>query len=109
MKYSDDRRIEKNPVINIYCKGWCDYLRRLVELLQEKDYALTFIDLRFDKPTAKTLISSLGNPLILPILEINGTYYEKPPFSKVREVLDLSRWRQHVDRAYYGKKASGTH
>lgn len=109
MKHSDDRQIEKDPIIIIYCKGWCDYLRRLVERLQEKDYTLTFIDLRFDKPKATTLISELGNPLILPILEINGTYYEKPPFSKVREVLDSFRWRQRVDRANYGKKAPGVY
>ena len=56
---------------------------------------------------ANKLVTELGNPLILPILEINGIYYEKPPFSEVREVLDQSRLRQRVDQTYNGKKRCG--
>jgi len=109
MKYSNDKHIERDPTMIIYCNGWCDYLRELVNLLQEKQWSFTFIDLRFDTKKAKELVSKLGNPLILPILDIKGSYYEKPPFSEVSEMLDLIRWRQHVDQTYYNKKPSGTY
>jgi arsenate reductase-like glutaredoxin family protein len=100
---------KKEPTIIIYCKEWCTYLRQLTHLLQEKQWSFTFFDLRFDSKKAKDLISKLGNPLILPILDINGTYFEKPSLSKVGETLDLIRWRQQVDRTYYGTKSPGVH
>ena len=53
----------KELTVIIYCKEWCDYLRRLVSLLQKQDYAFTFIDLRFDIPKAKKLVSRLGKSL----------------------------------------------
>ena len=109
MKYTNDKHIEKDPTMIIYCKGWCGYLQKLVELLQKKDYAFTFIDLRFNTPKAKMLISELGNPLILPILEINGIFYEKPAPSEVTQVIDLKKWRQRIDRTYYNEKPSGTY
>jgi arsenate reductase-like glutaredoxin family protein len=107
MKNQTENPYIEKPIIIIYCKEWCDYLSELVNLLREKEWPFTFFDLRFDTPKANELVSELGNPLILPILDINGTYYEKPSLSKVAESLDLIRWRQRVDRTYYGKKPSG--
>jgi hypothetical protein len=103
---TENPSIEK-PTIIIYCKEWCNYLSELVNLLREKEWPFTFFDLRFDTPKAKELVSELGNPLILPILDIKGGYFEKPPISEVRKILDQIHWRQQVDRAYYGKKPSG--
>jgi glutaredoxin len=88
---TDSSPDEKNePAIIIYCKEWCDYLRKLVHLLQEKDYAFTLIDLRFDTRKAKGLVSKLGNPLILPVIYINDQYYERPVFSKINKAFNLS-------------------
>ena len=100
---------KEEPTIIIYCKEWCDYLRELVNLLREKQVSFTFFDLRFDEEKAEELVTELGNPLILPILDIKGKIYEKPPFSEVSKALDLIRWRQRIDRAYYGKKTSEAH
>ncbi|WP_234573503.1 glutaredoxin family protein [Rhodohalobacter sp. 614A] len=104
---SPDKKNE--TTIIIYCKEWCDYLRKLVNLLREEKWSFTFFDLRFDSKKEKELVAGLGNPLILPILDINGTYYEKPSLSKVDETLDLIRWRQQVDQIYYGTKSPGDH
>ncbi|MCH2449592.1 MAG: hypothetical protein MK198_05540 [Gracilimonas sp.] len=101
-----DNRNGENPSIIIYCKGWCDYLRDIVSLFHKKQWSFTFIDLRFDSKKAKDLVSELGNPLILPVLAINGTYYEKPSFSKVTGTLDLVRWRKRIDQTYYNKKTA---
>jgi glutaredoxin len=81
---------EKKPLVVIYCKGWCDYLRELVQLLHEKNYTFTFTDLRFDTQKAKNLVARLGNPLILPVIYINDQYYERPPLLEVNEAFDLS-------------------
>ena len=99
----------KEPTIIVYCKEWCNYLRELVKMLREKQWSFTFFDLRFDTEKAKELVSKLGNPLIMPILDINGKYYEKPPFSEINEILDLIRWRQQVDRTYYGTNSPEVH
>jgi glutaredoxin len=107
MNNSNNNHIEKNETIIIYCKEWCEYLKNLVNLLGERQQDFSFIDLRFDSSKAKELISKLGNPLILPILEINGVYYEKPSFVEVTNQLELTHWRQKVDQTYYGKEASG--
>jgi glutaredoxin len=88
MKYSDNNHIERDPTLIIYCKEWCEYLQKLVNLLRAKQQAFTFIDLRFDTKQAKALISELGNPLILPVLSFDGIYHEKPPISKVANILN---------------------
>ncbi|SHF38271.1 Glutaredoxin [Fodinibius roseus] len=93
---------EENSTIIIYCKEWCDYLRELVHLLREKQRSFTFIDLRFDTEKAKQLVSVLGNPLILPVLAIDDTYYEKPPISTVADILDLNGWKQQFDKKFCG-------
>jgi glutaredoxin len=85
-----DNPSNQEPTVIIYCKEWCDYLRELVNLLQEKDYAFTFIDLRFDTKKAKKLVSRLGNPLNLPVIYINNKYYERPALSEVNEAFDLN-------------------
>jgi len=109
MKNQTENPSLEKPTIIIYCKEWCDYLRELVNLLREKEWPFTFFDLRFDTQKANELVAEHGNPLILPILDINGAYYEKPSLSKVGETLDLIRWRQQVDRTYYGAKSPGVH
>ncbi|WP_445664362.1 glutaredoxin family protein [Fodinibius sp. AD559] len=88
MKYLDDVRTEINATLIIYCKEWCHYLHELVNLLREKQQSFTFIDLRFDTQKAKELISELGNPLILPVLSFDGIYHEKPPISRVANILN---------------------
>jgi glutaredoxin len=107
MKDSNNNHIEKSTTIIIYCKEWCDYLKNVVNLLREKQQNFTFIDLRFDTSKANELILKLGNPLILPILEINGDYYEIPSFSEDTNQLELTHWRQKVDQTYYDKEPSG--
>ncbi|WP_234573508.1 glutaredoxin family protein [Rhodohalobacter sp. 614A] len=107
MNDSNNNHIEKSTTIIIYCKEWCEYLKNVVNLLWEQQQNFTFIDLRFDTLKANELISKLGNPLILPILEINGVYYEKPSFAEVTNQLELTHWRQKVDQTYYGKEPSG--
>lgn len=87
MNDSNNNHTEKSTTINIYCKEWCEYLSNVVTLLREKQQNFTFIDLRFDISKANELISKLGNPVILPILEINGVYYEKPSFTEVTNQL----------------------
>ncbi|MFH5885987.1 glutaredoxin family protein [Halalkalibaculum sp. DA3122] len=109
MKYSDDNHLEREPTLIIYCKEWCEYLQKLVNLLRAKQQAFTFIDLRFDTKQAKALISELGNPLILPVLFLNGIYHEKPPISKVKSILDQYQWRQQVDQKYYGTLPAQDH
>lgn len=109
MKYSDNNHIERDPTLIIYCKEWCEYLQKLVNLLRAKQQAFTFIDLRFDTKQAKALISELGNPLILPVLFLNGTYHEKPPISKVKSILDRYQWRKQVDQKYYGTLPAQDH
>lgn len=106
MKYSDNNHLERDPTLIIYCKEWCEYLQKLVNLLRAKQQAFTFIDLCFDTKQAKALISELGNPLILPVLFLNGTYHEKPPISKVKSILDRYQWRKQVDQKYYGTISS---
>ncbi|WP_441000476.1 glutaredoxin family protein [Fodinibius sp. SL11] len=101
MKYSDNNHLERDPTLIIYCKEWCEYLQKLVNLLREKQQSFSFIDLRFDTQQAKELISELGNPLILPVLSLNETYHEKPAISKVKSILDRYQWRQQVDKKYY--------
>ncbi len=100
---------EKKSTVIIYCKEWCDYLQKLVQLLQKKDYAFTFIDLRFDTQKAKELVSKLGNPLILPVIYFNNKHYERPALLEVTQVIDLKQWRQRIDRTNYGKKPSRAH
>ncbi|HBQ61373.1 MAG: glutaredoxin [Gracilimonas sp.] len=107
MNNSNNKHIEKSTTIIIYCKEWCEYLKKVVNLLREKQQNFTFIDLRYDTSKANELISKLGNPLILPILEINGVYYEKPSFAEATNQLELTYWRQKVDQAYYDKEPSG--
>lgn len=86
MKYSDNKFIDRDSQVIFYCKEWCDYLQKIINLSRETHQSFTFINLRFDIPKAKELVTELGNPLILPILSFNGIYYEKPPFSKVENI-----------------------
>ena len=109
MNYSDDNHLEKYSTLIIYCKEWCEYLQKLVNLLRAKQQAFTFIDLRFDTKQAKALISELGNPLILPVLFLNGSYHEKPPISEVKSILDRYQWRKQVDHKYYGTLPAQDH
>lgn len=81
---------KQEPTAIIYCNGWCDYLRKLVDLLQKKDYAFTFVDLRFDTHKAKELVTKLGNPLLLPVIYISNQYYERPAFSKINKAFSLN-------------------
>lgn len=80
---------DRQASITIFCKDWCDYLQRLVTLLQKHDYAFTYIDLQFSAEETKELVAELGNPLILPVIDINGQYYERPSLLKVKEVFSL--------------------
>lgn len=109
MKYSDDKHAGRDHYLIIYCKEWCEYIQKLVNLLREKQQSFSFIDLRFDRQRAKELISELGNPLTLPVLFLNGTYHEKPPISKVKSILDRYQWRQQVDQKYYGTQPAQDH
>lgn len=95
-------RLDSKPTITIYCKEWCHYLRKVVNLLQEHQMSFNYIDLNYDPEAAQKLLSELGNPLILPIVVINGTCYEKPPFSKLIEVLVKNQRREILDRNQYG-------
>lgn len=103
MKYSDNKHVKRNPALIIYCKEWCEYLQKLVNLLRAKQQAFTFIDLRFNTKQARELVSKLGNPLILPILCFDGKYYESSPFSKVENMLNQYRWRKQVDQKFMVK------
>lgn len=87
MKYSDDNHVERNPAIIIYCKEWCTYLQNMVNFLRERQWSFTFVNLEFDSKKAQTLISSLGNPLILPVLEVEGFLYEKPNYKELKRIL----------------------
>lgn len=91
MKYSDGNRVERNPTIIIYCKEWCDYLQNMVNFLRKRQGPFTFVNLEFDSKKAQTLISSLGNPLILPVLEIDGLHYEKPNYKELKRILYKQR------------------
>lgn len=104
---TDDNPVEdRDSAIIIYCKEWCEYLRNLVNLLRQMQQSYTFFDLRFNTHKADELVSKLGNPLMLPILEINGALYERPSFSEVEKALDWTDWRQRIDRTYFGMKSS---
>lgn len=69
----------------------------------EADWPFTFINLQFDTDKAEKLITEIGNPLILPVLDDKGTLYEKPPLTEIDYALELSRWRRQNHRTYYGK------
>ncbi|MGK7371270.1 MAG: glutaredoxin family protein [Candidatus Halalkalibacterium sp. M3_1C_030] len=109
MKYSDNKHADRDHNLIIYCKEWCEYIQKLVNLLREKQQSFSFIDLRFDRQRAKELISELGNPLILPVLFLNGTYHEKPPLPKVKSILDQYHWRKQVEQKYSGTLPAKDH
>ncbi|MAO64291.1 MAG: hypothetical protein CL666_04770 [Balneola sp.] len=92
---------EQNSIIVIYCKGWCKYLQKLVNILQQKQQSYTFFDLRFNTQKADGLLSKLGNPLILPILEFNGTLHERPSLSEVERVHAWADLNKLNDRTNY--------
>jgi len=52
MNNSNNKHIEKSTTIIIYCKEWCEYLKKVVNLLREKQQNFTFIDLRYDTSKA---------------------------------------------------------
>lgn len=105
MKYSDNKpknkHVERDPTLIIYCDEWCEYLQELVNLLHKKQQSFSFFDLRFDSLKEKELISDLGNPLFLPVLSFDGIYHERPPISKVEDILTLYHWRKEVDKRYF--------
>lgn len=76
-----------SPTIIIYCKMWCNYLKKLTAFLEEKHYSFMFIDIRFDPEKGKCLVVELGNFFLLPVIEINGALYEKPPISEIEEIF----------------------
>lgn len=89
------------PLIIIYCREWCNYLQKTANLFHNRDWAFTFVNLQFDPQKAQDLLSALGNPLILPVLEIDGVLYEKPNYKELkkyfatRESLKPKRKRTH--------------
>jgi len=89
MNNQSDNNFEEDarPVITIYCKKWCNYQRELVNLLQKEGWPFTFIDLNFDDEKAQELVPELGKFFLLPVLKINGHYFEKPPLSEISEIL----------------------
>jgi len=83
---------KQEPTIIIYCKAWCNYLKKLTAFLEEKHYSFMFIDIRFDAKKGKCLVLELGNFFLLPVIEINGAFYEKPPISEFEEIFsDIER------------------
>lgn len=89
MKKQSDKNLLENtsPVVTIFCKNWCNYQRELVNLLRVEGWPFTFINLNFDAEKAQELVPVLGKFFLLPVLKINGRYYEKPPLSEVVGLL----------------------
>ena len=97
-------KTQKNSTLVIYCQGWCNYLQKLVNILQKKHQSYIFFDLRFNTQKADWLLSKLGNPLMLPILEFNGILYERPALSEVERAHAWTDLRKQHDRTYYEVK-----
>ncbi len=78
---------KQEPMLIIYCKVWCNYLKKLTAFLEEKHYSFMFIDIRFDTEKGKRLALELSNFFLLPVIEINDMLYEKPSISKIEKIL----------------------
>jgi len=85
-----------SPTIIIYCKMWCNYLKKLAAFLEEKHYSFMFIDIRFDPEKGKRLGLELGSFFLLPVIEINKALYEKPPFSELEEIFSDIEKTEHI-------------
>tara|TARA_R110002124_G_scaffold126919_3_gene286769 strand:- start:1225 stop:1548 length:324 start_codon:yes stop_codon:yes gene_type:complete len=78
---------KQEPMLIIYCKAWCNYLKKLIAFLEEKHYSFMFIDISFDAEKGKQLVSELGDFFLLPVIEIDGALYGKPPISELEKIL----------------------
>ncbi len=66
-------------------------MHHLVNMLQELGWSFMFIDLRFNHKAGQELISVLGKPVPLPVLEFGGQYYVKPELAELPDLLKEGR------------------
>ena len=92
---SIESKLTESPTIIIYCKVWCNYLKKLTAFLEEKHYSFMFIDIRFDPEKSKRLVLELGNFFLLPVIEINGDLYEKPLISELEDIFSNTEKMEH--------------
>lgn len=96
MKPNSNSNPTDSTTIIIYCKMWCNYLKKLTAFLEEKHYPFMFIDIRFDLEKGKGLGLELGNFFLLPVIEINEALYEKPPISELEEIFSDIEKTEHI-------------
>jgi hypothetical protein len=55
-----------------------------------------FIDIRFDTKKGNRLVLELGKFFLLPVIEINGAFYEKPPISELVGIFSDIERTEHI-------------